>query len=301
MHPISKEIFDNYQVRKTKQQKTEFIEFLQNELKGLKFKVETGGVCKSRNIVVGNLEKAKYILTAHYDTAPVLPFPNFLAPKNMIAYLGYCLLLCGLFFIVVVLTTILTTLLFNNEIISLIISEAIMFSLIGYMFIGKANKHTANDNTSGVVTLIEVLHNEKLKDEVCCVFFDHEEVGLFGSSFFAKKHKDILKDKLVINFDCVGDGDTIMLIYSKIATQYKTKLETSFKNIGNKEFFVTSSKSTLYPSDQANFKNNIGVASFKKNKWIGYYMDKIHTSKDTTLDMKNIEVILSGLEVFICD
>ena len=30
-------------------------------------------------------------------------------------------------------------------------------------------------------------------------------------------------------------------------------------------------------------------------------MDKIHTSKDTTLDMKNIEVILSGLEVFIRD
>ena len=301
MHPISKEIFDNYQVRKTKQQKTEFIEFLQNELKGLKFKVETGGVCKSRNIVVGNLEKAKYILTAHYDTAPVLPFPNFLAPKNMIAYLGYCLLLCGLFFIVVVLTTILTTLLFDNEIISLIISEAIMFSLIGYMFIGKANKHTANDNTSGVVTLIEVLHNEKLKDEVCCVFFDHEEVGLFGSSFFAKKHKDILKDKLVINFDCVGDGDTIMLIYSKMATQYKTKLETSFTNRDHKEFLVTSAKTTLYPSDQANFKNNIGVASFKKNKWIGYYMDKIHTSKDTTLDMKNIEVILSGIEVFIRD
>ena len=42
-------------------------------------------------------------------------------------------------------------------------------------------------------------------------------------------------------------------------------------------------------------------ASFKKNKWIGYYMDKIHTSKDTTLDMINIEAILAGLEVFICD
>lgn len=301
MHPISKEIFDNYQVRKTKQQKTEFIEFLQNKLKDFEFKVEIGDICKSRNIVVGNLENAKYILTAHYDTAPVLPFPNFLAPKNMIAYLGYCLLLCAFFFVVVVLTTILTTLLFDNEIISLIISETIMFGLIGYMFIGKANKHTANDNTSGVIALIEALHNEKIKDEVCCVFFDHEEVGLFGSAFFAKKHKDILKDKLIINLDCVGEGDTIMLIYSKMATQYKTKLETSFKNIGNKEFLVTPSKSTLYPSDQANFKNNIGVASFKKNKWIGYYMDKIHTSKDTTLDMKNIEVILAGLEVFICD
>lgn len=301
MNEISKKIIDQYQVRKTKQQKTEFIEFLQDELKDFEFKVETGGICKSRNIVVGNLEKAKYILTAHYDTAPVLPFPNFLAPKNMVAYLGYCLLLCGLFFVVVVLTTIITTLLFDNEIISLVISEAIMFSLLGYMFIGKANKHTANDNTSGVIALVEALHNEKLKDQVCCVFFDHEEVGLFGSAFFAKKHKDILKDKLIINLDCVGDGDTIMLIYSKMATQYKTKLETSFKNIDNKEFLVTPSKSTLYPSDQANFKNNIGVASFKKNKWIGYYMDKIHTNKDTTLDMRNINAIIQGLEEFVND
>ena len=301
MNEISKKIIDQYQVRKTKQQKTEFIEFLQDELKHIEFKVETGGICKSRNVVVGNLENAKYILTAHYDTAPVLPFPNFLAPKNMIAYLGYCLLLCALFFVVVVVTTILTTLLFDNEIISLIVSEAVMFSLLGYMFVGKANKHTANDNTSGVIALVEALHNEKLKDQLCCVFFDHEEVGLFGSAFFAKKHKDILKDKLIINLDCVGEGDTIMLIYSKMATQYKTKLETSFKNIGNKEFLVTSAKSTLYPSDQANFKNNIGVASFKKDKWIGYYMDKIHTSKDTTLDMRNIDAIIQGVEEFVND
>ena len=139
MHDISKKIFNNYQVRKTKQQKTGFIEFLKSELKDCEIFVETGGFCKSRNIVVGNLEKAKYIFTAHYDTAPVLPFPNFLAPKNMVAYLGYCLLLCGLFFIVVVVTTALTTLLFDNEIISLIISEAVMFGLLGYMFIGKAN------------------------------------------------------------------------------------------------------------------------------------------------------------------
>ena len=62
------------------------------------------------------------------------------------------------------------------------------------MFVGKANKHTANDNTSGVLTLIEALHEDELKD-VCCVFFDHEEVGLFGSRFFYKKHKEELRIK----------------------------------------------------------------------------------------------------------
>ena len=298
MHPMSKVIVEKYMVRKTKKQKTEFIEFLQSELDDVV--VEVGGVCKSRNVVVGNLEKAKCILTAHYDTAPVLPFPNFLAPKNMIAYLGYCFLLFAGFSIVSAIITAISMFIFDSVVVSLVISYIFLIGVLVYMLIGKANKHTANDNTSGVVTLIEVLHNEKLKDEVCCVFFDHEEVGLFGSMFFAGKHKAILKDKLVINFDCVGEGDTIMLVYSKLASKYKTKLE-DFKSTNNKEFIVTSAKTTLYPSDQMNFKNAIGVASFKKNKWIGYYMDKIHTNKDTTLDMRNIDVIIQGLEEFVND
>ena len=297
MHPLSGLILEKYQVRKTKKQKTAFIELLQKHIDDLT--IETGDFCKSRNIVVGNLENAKVVLTAHYDTAPVLPFPNFLAPKNMLAYLAYCFILFGLFFVISVILSIVTMILFDSPILTFIISYALLLFCIGYMFIGKENKHTANDNTSGVITLIEVLHNEQLKDKVCCVFFDHEEVGLFGSALFAKTHKDILKDKLLINFDCVGEGDTIMLIYSKLAEKYKNQLEESFKNINQKEFIVTSAKTTLYPSDQMNFKNNIGVASFKKNKWIGYYMDKIHTSKDTVCDMDNIEAIIAGLSSFI--
>ena len=228
MQELSKLILNQYQVRKTKEQKTAFIELLQKELKDHKIQVEEGGLVKSRNIVVGDLEKCEMVLGAHYDTAPVLPFPNFLAPKNMLAYIMYTvLLMLGLFafsFVLAFVAMVLT----EEPFMAFICSYVGFLILILWMFFGKANKNTANDNTSGVITLIEALHQEEIKDKVCCVFFDHEESGLFGSAFFAKKHKDILKDKLVMNFDCVSDGDHIMFVINKKAEEIRNKLETSF-------------------------------------------------------------------------
>lgn len=299
MQELSEKILKEYQVRKTKKQKTEFIDFLKEELRDYKIEVEEGGLLKSRNIVVGDLEKCEIVLGAHYDTQPVLPFPNFLAPKNMVAYLLYCFLLFAAIFVIGFVVMFALLLILDNMDLALIIYYSILLCLIGWMFVGKANKHTANDNTSGVITLIEALHNEDIKDKVCCVFFDHEEVGLFGSAAFAKKHKAILKDKLVMNFDCVSDGDYIMLVINKKAKEAQNKLKESFKDSENKKFLFESSSNTLYPSDQVNFKKAIGVAAFKRKKFIGYYMDRIHTKKDTIFERENIETIIEGLKNFV--
>ena len=299
MHELSKTILKQYQVRKTKQQKTDFIHLLKTELKGHVFTVEESGLFKSRNIIIGDLENSQYILTAHYDTAPVLPFPNFLAPKNMVAYLGYTLLLLLGFSALSVITSFLVALLTDSPVMIFLVDYALLILILVHMFVGKENKHTANDNTSGVITLIEALHNKHLKDKVCCVFFDHEEVGLFGSSEFAKRHKKQLIDKLLFNFDCVSDGDTIMLIYSKKSKNEKENLEKTFHSKDNKKFLVTPASKTLYPSDQVNFKNYVGVAAFNHHKWIGYYMDRIHTKHDIIFDEQNIDVIIQGLENFV--
>lgn len=301
MQPFSKQILEGYQVRKTKAQKTRFIELIQQEFKDRDVKVETGGIFKSRNIIVGDLENCQYVLCAHYDTAPVLPFPNFLAPKNIFVYLLYCLALVMLFFVVALVVSLITALFTDSVKIMMFVDYVVCLGFIMHMFIGKANKYTANDNTSGVITLNEALHDEKIKNQVCCVFFDHEEVGLFGSSYFSKQHKDVLKDKLLFNFDCVSDGDTIMLIYSNQAKPQKGKLEECFMSDLPKNFLVTSAKRTLYPSDQMNFKNYVGVAAFKRNKWIGYYMDRIHTNKDVIFEEKNIEMIIQGLRNFVSE
>lgn len=299
MQNLSKLILEKYQVRKTKEQKTQFIELLQKELQGYDVRVEQGGMFKSRNIVVGNLETCDVVLGAHYDTAPELPFPNFLAPKNILAYLAYTFLIVLAFMAVMAIGVFVGLLLTDNVVIIMLIEYGIMFLLLGCMMFGKANIHTANDNTSGVITLIEALHDDNIKDKVCCVFFDHEEVGLFGSSFFANKHKNIMKDKLLINFDCVSDGDTIMLVVNKNASVLQNKIEESFISEEDKKFFITKSSTTLYPSDQMNFKKNVGVAAFKRNKLIGYYMDRIHTRKDVIFEERNIEMIIKGLKKFV--
>lgn len=299
MLELSKKILESYQIRKTKKQKDEFIEFLQTELKDYPIHVEEGGLFKSRNIMIGDLKNSKIILGAHYDTAPVLPIPNFLTPKNKLVYFLYILLLVFGFIIIELLTMFTISFFTDNELLYLLVYFGLLIFILGWMFVGKANKHTANDNTSGVITLIEALHNEKIKDQVCCVFFDHEEVGLIGSAVFAKKHKKELENKLLFNFDCVSDGDTIMLILSKTALQEENKMTSAFQSNEQKQFFITKSSNTMYPSDQKNFKHHVGVATFKKNKWFGYYIDKIHTKKDVNFDEKNIETILNGLENYI--
>ena len=301
MQELSQKILDEYQIRKTKKQKTAFIEMLTAELeaKGHPVRVERSGILGSRNIVVGDLEKSKMVLSAHYDTAPVLPFPNFLAPKNLLAYGVYVLILivvlCFIEFLVGSVIYLLTD---SETMVSLFLYGILAFFLI-WTVCGKANKHTANDNTSGVITLVETLACDDLKEQVCCVFFDHEEVGMFGSHAFAKKHKRIMKDKLLMNFDCVGDGDHLMLVVNKKANGLWPALASAFQPEGEKQVVVTKSSTTMYPSDQTQFKKTVGVAAFKRNRIFGYYMDKIHTGRDVNCDMRNVELIVRGLKRFV--
>ena len=193
--------------------------------------------------------------------------------------------------------------LFVEEIagLSIIVAYLLLILFCWMMMFGKANKHTANDNTSGVIMLLEVLQDKELSNKVCCIFFDHEEVGLIGSAAFAYKHSKELKDKVMINFDCIADGDHAMLILSKPQLKNEAKVKAAFTPIEGKEVIVTKSSNTMYPSDQANFKNHIGVAVLKKHKLIGYYLDKVHTRHDNNFDDKNIFMLLDGLKRFICE
>lgn len=95
----SQKILDSWQVRRTKQQKTAFIDFMKQQLPGLS--VEEGGFGKNRNLVLGDVKNAKVILTAHYDTCARMIIPNFITPKNIPFYILYNLLICVPFFLVI--------------------------------------------------------------------------------------------------------------------------------------------------------------------------------------------------------
>ena len=289
--PISIEILEKYQIRKTRKQKTAFIEFMRAHYPDLK--IETDALGYSRNIVIGNPDTAKAVFGAHYDTQAVMPLPNFIMPKNVVLSILYSLVL--IIPMAVVAGFFLKA--FENSFLALFVYWMMLYLLIA----GPANKHTANDNTSGVITLIELMNamTPEERAQSCFVFFDNEEKGLFGSAFFQKEHKETMKEKLLINFDCVSDGDYIMMIPNKKAfPEHAENLKTAFADVTEKTVLIENEKGVYYPSDQKNFKNNIGVAAFKKSK-LGLYMDRIHTPKDTVFDERNISVLVSGFIKFL--
>ena len=141
---------------------------------------------------------------------------------------------------------------------------------------------------------------EDLRKKVLFVFFDNEENGLLGSSFFRKLHKNELKDKLILNFDCVSDGDHILLVLNKAARKkYGGRLEAAFQSTAEKTVHREKSSSAMYPSDQAGFPLSAAVAAMKKLPLLGLYLDRIHTGRDRIFDERNIEYLCKSTIDFL--
>jgi len=302
MTETSKVIFEKFQVRKTKKQKTAFIKYVKglSAARGYDVKVEKGSL-GARNIVVGDPDTAKVIYTAHYDTSPVLPFPNFITPKNIFIYILYNIALAiamlAVMFTLVFAAGVIISLTVGFDAVNVrFISMLIYWAILLLLIFGPANKHTANDNTSGVTTLIDLMSEmpEELRRDAAFVFFDLEEVGLFGSRGFASKHKAAMKNKLLVNFDCVSDGENVLIVPRKGARGCADELRRAYESTESISVEVAT-KSVFYPSDQACFPCGVGVAALKKTKRGNIlYMNRIHTNRDVIYREENIEFLVSG-------
>jgi len=300
-------LLEKYQVRKTKDQKSGFIEFAIKESERLGYfaKVETAKR-GARNIIVGKPEKAKVIFTAHYDTAPRLPLPNFITPMNIPIYILYQILLVA---VILAPSIILYGVLlgFDAEIssflgmeewlyslLTLLIFYAMLFITLKMLLVGPANKHTANDNTSGVAVLFRIMEllPEEHRDSVAFVFFDMEEVGLVGSAAFSKARGG-LPSKPVINFDCVSDGDNFVFALKKGARRYKDALISAYATEEPKRLYVLE-RGVFYPSDQMMFKRGVGVCALKGKKKRLLYLNRIHTGRDVIFSEENLDYFANG-------
>ncbi len=308
MTNISRAVLEHWQIRKSNQQKAAFRSWLCDQLRDAGYEVQVEkhkGLYTSHNVVTGDPDRAKLLLTAHYDTCAVLPFPNFITPRSLFWYLVYQLLIVVAFFAVVFAVTfgvtfavvLLTEGSGDGAWIGGAVGYAVLLFGLWWMMDGKANRHTANDNTSGVITLLEIALTlpEELRGDVCFVWFDNEERGLLGSSAFAAKHRSAKKNALVVNFDCVSDGDLIHFFPGKRVkkTEVMDVLADSYLSAGEKTVEVVSGFG-FYPSDQAQFRYGVGVCALKKSPIFGYYMDRIHTKRDTVLEEDNIALLRSG-------
>jgi len=301
MTRFSQEILENWQIRKTRRQKQAFRKRLTDKLAAEGYPVFeerhglTGGTV---NVVVGDVDQADVIFTAHYDTCAVLPFPNFITPRNLFFYVLYQLLIVLVLIMLSIGIQQLIFLLTKDAGASFFayLTALLLFCLL--ILFGPPNRHTCNDNTSGVITLTEAIlripPEEFAGRKTAFVFFDLEEAGMLGSCAFRRRHKKALRKKAVINFDCVSDGDHLLFAVNRRLAADLPLLEAFTEALpagDEKETIFCSASSVFYPSDQMGFKKHAAVAAFRKSRILGLYMSRIHTPRDTVLDEKNIALL----------
>ena len=150
------------------------------------------------------------------------------------------------------------------------------FAMLLLMMFGPANRHNANDNTSGVITLLEIMSTlpENLRDKVCFVLFDLEEAGLIGSSSYRKTHKAATDRQIVLKLSLVED---------MINTTEKKQIQLHCKGFA------------YCPSDHKHFPYGVGIMAFHKVPVVGLYCSRIHTWRDKVLEDENINILRNAI------
>ncbi len=308
MTELCQRVIEGHPVRKGAARKRAFREYVRAELRkmGIYAREErTGGWIKNANLVVGNAESAEWIFGAHYDTCAELPFPNLSTPLNWPLSLLFQLLLY------VVLAG--AALLISRALSALGAPGWLSWSAMALAFIGltallvagPANPNAMNDNTSGVVALLTLLERmtPAQRRRVCVVLFDNEELGLIGSALFRRRHRKAAAGTPMLNLDCVGDGEHMLLAASKALRADEMlygRLRAAFPDRGDIAALHVPAARALYPSDQLGFSKSAAVAALNR-RWYGYALERIHTRRDTVLSERNIEYLVEGLLKLLAD
>ena len=293
-----------FPVRKSGKQKQAFRAAVKEYLEGAGYSVSfEKGSCRSQNVIAGDPENAKYLVTAHYDTCARMLIPNLITPCNFWLFLGYQLLVCLVLIVPSLIAGVLMGYLFHEFFVGYFVFMVLLWGLIILMLVGPANSSNVNDNTSGVVNVLEIAKSlpEHYRKDVCFVLFDLEEAGLIGSASYRKAHKKASESQMVLNLDCVGEGDEIYLFPTSKLKKNQKKLADLDKitgNFGKKTVAVRKQGFSIYPSDQAHFPYGVGICALNRGK-LGLYLSKIHTPKDTVLDETNVNILRAAIITMI--
>ena len=286
---------ESFPVRRSREQKAAFRAYVKEELqaKGLDVRVETTKDGKNENLIVGDPTSARVVLTAHYDTPAASLFPNMMIPRNLLLF--WILQLLPVFVILALSFGggYVLSLPFGGDDRAFLIGFLVLY--YGIYFLGFRvfqNRHNHNDNTSGVSVLLSVaarLNAEELR-ETALIFFDNEELGKKGSKAYFKDHRDEMKERLVLNFDCVGYGDQVIFIARKGAEAHEgyRRLCATDAEEGRYQVHFYPAKGSESNSDYKSFPCGVGCMTCKKGAFGVMYTPRIHTAWDTVADEENI-------------
>ena len=294
-----------YPIRKNSYQKEEFRKWLAGELRrsGWRSHEEHYGKFNgSVNMIAGDPDKATVFLCAHYDTPSRMLVPNFVSPTNVAAHVIYHFAAAMIMVVLALLVSFAVSFPLNQPGLMLPLFIILALGLLWSSVYGPANRSNANGNTSGVLALLAIAKALPHNKRVCLVFLDNNERNLLGASAFRKKHPGAASNSLFFNFDCVGDGEHLLLMPSKLSRwdeSLLSALNKAFSDEGTVHAKVLTQGLVYYPSDHRKFKFHVAVCACRRLVGLGYYIPRLRTKRDTVLSLDNITAITEGISRFV--
>ena len=258
------------------------------------------------NLIFGDPRTARVIFSAHYDTPRRGLLPNLMLVTNRVLFWLYQLGIVLILLVFAVGAAFAAKSLLRLEwselrgrMVMLAVYMAVYYAMFFLIMKGPANRRNRNDNTSGTACVMELTRRLHEKDGVALILFDDEEKGKKGSKAFAKANPAVKENALIVNLDCVGNGDTFIFCPSRKAENHPLteSLQSAVRLSGLNARFFPAGKAQMN-SDHKSFAQGIGVCACLYKPVIGYYTGRIHTSGDTVAEPENIERLAEALYQF---
>lgn len=294
---------EKFPIRRSKEQKAAFRAWFMQQAEELGYSARVEDVKGHQNVVVGDPETASAIFTAHYDTPAASFLPNVMTPRNKPFYWAYQMLQVGILVALGCAVGVPLAVISGDDYTGFLAGYVVYMGCLALMIFGPANKHNVNDNTSGVAAVLETMAKvpAEHRAKTAFILFDNEEKGCRGSGAYAKAHPAVKESGFLVNLDCVGDGEHILLASSKQAREMAAyaALTQGMEAQSGRELHVFPLEKCVYNSDQKSFKAGSAICACSIRKGIGFYCDKIHTNKDTVCEQANLDFIAGGLSAFV--
>ncbi len=303
MSKYAKRILSEYPVRRKTEEKEKFRSYLMGTLEelGYRAKLQT---CESRlgfgvrtvNVVAGDPESARVLFVAHYDTPlrPLLP-PLIMPTRPVSAFLYLALTpLCVLLGSLVL--SFAVTMPLNAPGLTLPLFLLLLVLSLLYLRFGPSETRNVDDNTSGVVALLETAAalTPRYRGNVAFVFLDGGFGGMRGAKGFRAKYPSA-KEKNVVNLNCVAQGDELLILPSRQNRWNGEALDAlleSFDVGAKKTVFLKTNGLIYYPSDNRAFRYSFTVCACETLKGFGRI---IKPRKAQSISEENLDILKQSL------
>lgn len=303
MSKYAETILREYGVRRSAKEKERFRLYLMGTLRSLGYSptlqsretpLQMGG--NVTNVIAGDPETAKLIFAAHYDTGLKTLLPPLIMPTRPLTAFLYLALTPVLVLAGSLVVSFALTFAINAPHATLPLFLILLLAAMCYLRFGPSEMQNADDNTSGVVALLETAAalTPRYRGEVAFAFLDGGFGGLAGAKGFRARYPSA-KEKLVVNVNCVAAGDELLLLPSRGARWNGEALDALLEGFdvgGAKPVYLKTDGLTYYPSDNRAFRNSVAVCGCKTVKGFGRIVEP---RKNKSIDSENLDILEKSL------